>query len=331
MKTKVLTPTPGKLPPQNFVYPSSRYWEGLADIAALTAVLEDIREAWFMSCTHSYAQCSPTARAARLKDDQEGKTCDDSKTARGQAEPTVDQSTGASVVGRKHSPMNLTESVPAASQGQGTEGKVDASIDTASTASRLQTAAVDGSGLDAPGRAQADGSGAANAEVNTNPGEKSSLSEDGPAVNTLSTRTSPVRVLGFSVGAMDSSRVSVALIAEWPGVGSLHDLLTRKVIVAQGVSQEDLLRWSRQIAESLENVSRRGLGGRFSRAAPTVSSKNTYLFPRPRDEFQEEGADMLDVRVSRVLPRRSKQSGCRRAPQDYASTCCEPCLQHGSG
>lgn len=268
---------------------------------SLTAVLESIREAWFISSTHPHTECSSNGRTSRLEDDKDGKACDDSTTARIQAEPTVDETSRVSVVGETQSPTP-TERVVATSQEQAAEG-TETYVNTVDTTSGPQTAAIDGPDLGTPGCAHPDGAGAANALSTMNPPRKRPLPEDDPAGSILSKRTSPVRVLGFSVEMADSSRVNVALIAEWPGIGSLHDLLSGKALVAQGVSQEDLLRWSRQIAEGLVHVSRRGLGGGVNRATPTLSTKNVFLFPRPLDEFQK-GVNMLDVRVSRVLLKR---------------------------
>lgn len=124
---------------------------------------------------------------------------------------------------------------------------------------------------------------------------------------TPSDRSCPVRVLGFAVELDSSSRQArVALIAEWPGIGSLQDLLSGNVQVAGGASQEDLLRWTRQIAEGLVHANWGGSDGADKESAPRVSTTTAYLFQRPMDEFQQ-GASMLDVRVRyrRHSPRQS--------------------------
>lgn len=116
--------------------------------------------------------------------------------------------------------------------------------------------------------------------------------------------SSPLRMLGFAAKLDPSSRkASVALVSEWPGIGSLHDMLSGKVQIEHRASQEDLLRWTRQVAESLFHANRSGSSDRCGDGMSLrMSTRNVYLFRRPRDELQE-GADVLDVRVR--YPRQS--------------------------
>lgn len=206
------------------------------------------------------------------------------------------------------------------------------------TPARAQTAYIHG-----PGReGQGDDAQPGNAKARSTPTEAttaktSSVPADTPILgSTPSSRSSPVQVLGFAVGIADSSKVNVALVSEWPGIGSLHDLLSGKLQIARGACQEDLLRWTRQVAEGLVHVSRRHLGGGVCKAALNVCTRNAFLFLRPRDEFQED-TDTLDVRVRSVVrqkwPRRRflYTRGSVDALQGERPTrCAEAHPEHGS-
>lgn len=113
-----------------------------------------------------------------------------------------------------------------------------------------------------------------------------------------------LKVLGFAVDLDNSSKTArAALVAEWPGIGSLHDVLQGKAVGVGGVLQEDLLRWTRQAAEALVQISRysrSSLSGGHSSVAPTLRfcARNIYLFARPKDNLLSEGgAEILDARV----------------------------------
>lgn len=96
-------------------------------------------------------------------------------------------------------------------------------------------------------------------------------------------------VLGFGIqlDMLDPSNktVSLALIAEWPGIGSLHDLLSGRISGAKrAASQEELVRWTRQAAEALVQICRakrsRNPGDTLQRMvnSPRLCARNTFLF-----------------------------------------------------
>lgn len=274
-----------------------RYWEGLADIAALTAALDIIRGAWLASTGQTNAEFRSTHGVTGRKRDR------DNGYVGGNAVGVSSHEDGNPldpVVDKKDAPTASVEGVPTASQGQVTHGEEQSSSNTARIAAVIQeTVPPDGSGL----------SGAANSQsgdtktigpstpASITPKISSSLPEDIPVPGSApSKRSSPVWVLGYAV-ELDSlsQKASVALVAEWPGIGSLHNLLEGKIQVAHGTFQEDLLRWTRQIAEGLMQMSI-GCGGCDGGATLRISTRNAYLFPRPSNEFQ--GGDVvLDVRV----------------------------------
>lgn len=219
-----------------------------------------------------------------------------------------DNNSPASVVGRGKS-----EGVPAANQEKAIQPAEGSSSNTAvDTPAAPQPASTSGAGRDDPRNdAQSDSTKARSSPTDATAAVTSSVPDDTLNLgSTPSTRSSPLQVLGFAVGMVDSSKVSVALVSEWPGIGSLHDLLSGKIQLARGASQEDLVRWTRQVAEGLVHVSRRDPGGGVSEGALHVCSRNAFLFLRPRDEFQE-GPDTVDVRVRRVNDTISRDGDAR--------------------
>lgn len=217
-----------------------------------------------------------------------------------------DQTSLASVVDKKYS-----EDVPAGSQEQAIRTEGCSSFNTAvATPTKPQTVPVNGPGRDDPrggaqsgNDVQSDNTKARSTATDATATGMSSMPEDTLILaSTPSTRSSPVQVLGFAVGIVSSSKVKVALISEWPGIGSLHNLLSGKIQLARCASQEDLVRWTRQVAEGLVHISRRDPGDGASKATLHMCTRNVFLFLRPRDDFQE-GPDTVDVRVRRVAQR----------------------------
>lgn len=115
--------------------------------------------------------------------------------------------------------------------------------------------------------------------------------------NYLTKRKSLLRVYGCAA-ELDcfSRKANLALIAEWPGIGSLHDFLEGKTSSGQCSSQEDLVRWTRQAAEGLVQAQNRLVKG-GDKPGLGLSTRNTYLFKRPKDEFQDNGREVFDVKV----------------------------------
>lgn len=118
-------------------------------------------------------------------------------------------------------------------------------------------------------------------------------------------RTPLLQVLGFSAQLdRPSGTACVALVSEWPGVGSLHDFLRRKAGSVSASSQENLIRWTRQVAEGLVQTCGSfcdyggGGVGRRGRAALRVSARNVFLVRRPKYDFQDERTVVLDAKVS---------------------------------
>lgn len=208
------------------------------------------------------------------------------------AKSTGNQTSPASVVDRENS-----KGVPSREPAIWTEGG-SSSNSAVRTLPATQTAPMNGPGRDDLGDgAQSGNIKARNVPTNAMAARTSSVPEDTLILgSTPSARSSPVQVLGFAVEVVDSSKANVALVAEWPGIGSLHDLLSGKINLARGACQEDLVRWTRQLAEGLVHVSHGDLGGSGSEASLNVCTRNAFLFLRPRDEFQE-GPDTVDVRV----------------------------------
>lgn len=115
-----------------------------------------------------------------------------------------------------------------------------------------------------------------------------------------SRRHSLLRVLGFAAEFNPSSRqASVALIGEWPGVGSLHDLLEGETGMPRRASQEDMLRWTRQAAEGLVHccADSSGCNGTGGGLLMRISTRNVFLFPRPKDDLTYTAAEVLDAKV----------------------------------
>lgn len=102
-----------------------------------------------------------------------------------------------------------------------------------------------------------------------------------------------LRMFGFATECDPSSRLAcVAVIGEWPGIGSLCDLLEGKTGICR-VSQEDLLKWTRQVAQCLLSV-RRACGAVIDQLQ--ISTRNVYLFPTTDDNIFTD-ANMLHARV----------------------------------
>lgn len=282
-----------------FVSLMYRFWEGLPNRSSLATVLENILQAWIV-CMPPNSPVSPNQGAARhmhaSHNGHHGGTAVDTNEAdRKSLKPVegqgpIEGQASASSNGVKDSTISANF-VPAG-QGRGTQedGHPHAKPRKLTTSSpdHVATRNVPPEGLKTVDAAPTD---AISSIVN-------SLQEDMPDPGiTQSKRSSPVRVLGFAV-ELDSSlrKARAALIAEWPGVGSLQDLISGKIQDTGGGSQEDLLRWTRQIAEGLTHTSSGGSNTAGKGSAPRVSTRTAYLFQRPVDEFQQ-GAGMLDVRV----------------------------------
>lgn len=278
-------------------------------MAALTAALDIIRGAWLASIGQSNIEVRSNHGVTRRKRDRDN-GCDSGNAVgvsghegRNPLEPTEDQTRVAPAVDKKCALTAPVEGVPAASQGQGTHGEEESSSNTAGIAAVIpEMRRPEGLGASGAGNSQSDdtktrGTNRASTSGSLTPKVLSSLPEDIPVPSSApNKRSSPVRVLGYAIelGPL-SEKASVALVAEWPGIGSLYNLLEGKIQVAHGTLQEDLLRWTRQIAEGLMHMSR-GRGGCDGRSTLRISTRNVYLFPRPSNEFQD-GDDVLDVRV----------------------------------
>lgn len=88
-----------------------------------------------------------------------------------------------------------------------------------------------------------------------------------------------LRVLGVAATCDPSSKLAcVALVCEWIGIGSLSDLLEGKTGILRA-SQEDLLRWTRQVAQGLV-LANEADGDTSSDQLQMISTRNIYLFPR---------------------------------------------------
>lgn len=285
-----------------------RYWEGLADIAALTAALDNIRGAWLTSFGESnLAVCSN--HGVRGRNHDEGDRCDGGSAVgagshedRNPLELTEGRTRLASVFDGKNNPTAPVEGVSAAAQEKGGYGEVKTSSDTVQSAAVVpQTVSTGNPDLSDAGNSQSENTKAGATTPTTSACITSKilnyLPEDTPVPGSApSKRNSLVRVLGYAVELDSSSeKASVALVAEWPGIGSLYSLLAGKFQVAHGIYQEDLLRWTRQIAEGLTHMNR-GRVGCGGGAALRISTRNAYLFPRPSNDFLDSN-NVLDVRV----------------------------------
>lgn len=271
---------------------------------ALSAALKNVRQAWVTSSRQSNSKFNPIFGATSGYDGNpvDASSQVDQRPKEADVESAEYQTSPASVVDRESS-----EGVPAASQEQAIQTEGGSSNTATGTPAGPQTVLTNGPGRGEP-RDDAQ-SGNAKARSTLTAASKTSVPEDTPVpVSPPSEGSSPVQVLGFAVGIMGSSKVNVALVSEWPGIGSLHDLLSGKIQLAVGASQEDLVRWTRQAAEGLVHISRRDLGGSVCKPALNLCTRNSFLFLRPRDDFQE-GADTLDVRVRRVLRQYSSSQG----------------------
>ncbi|CAM9469092.1 unnamed protein product, partial [Ectocarpus sp. 12 AP-2014] len=277
-----------------------RYWEGLADATVLTLVLKNIRNMW-CSSTHSMCKVSSNQGATKYQDgkddDRDRATTENTREARHKSPEPPDCQVPASVDQQRflETPVNV---VPGDCRNQEVQGQ-------GLSPTVPQTVEADGAYRGAIGGTQSDSAEIGGSATRDGPAGLTSealvsLPEDTLAQGcTQDNRSSPLRMLGFAT-KLDSSlrEASVALVSEWPGIGSLHDLLSGNVQLEPRASQEDLLRWTRQVAESLLHASRSGCSdGCGDGMSLRISTRNVYLFRRPQDELQE-GADMFDVRVA---------------------------------
>ena len=113
-----------------------------------------------------------------------------------------------------------------------------------------------------------------------------------------------LNVHGFAIQLNPQTMTtSVALVAEWPGIGSLHDFLSGRISGMPTAFQRDIFRWTRQAAEALVNICRKSTSRRTSDEdlgvvhVPRLSARNAFLFPRQKEGVRAEGNDVLDVRV----------------------------------
>lgn len=131
---------------------------------------------------------------------------------------------------------------------------------------------------------------------------------------TAKKRASLLPVLGFGVELdRTSGKVRAALVSEWPGIVSLHDVLEGKAGGIGGASQEDLVRWTRQVAEGLVQACSRSDVGGGGATALRVSSRNVFLFRRPKDILLGDGAELLDAKVSEQRHERARHIALQQA------------------
>lgn len=272
----------------------TRYWTGLATIQAIKAALKEVREAW-TSCQPSH----PHAQA--YHNEPQNQKCKDGD--RGPVVSAREEHHASETAGIKlpRDGQELPESpvVGALSpEFPASKGKTSSFITATPTTS--ESALVVSKGESAGGEAQSEGAGSS---ATSRTDRTTLLGDNSEGGRATTGRNSLLRVLGFSVEVEhQSGDACVTLISEWPGMGSIHDLLIGKATGVQGSTQRDLLRWTRQAAEDLViacSCSGGGIGGRVvgTRSPFRISSRNAYLFRRPMDSFQSDGAEVLDIRV----------------------------------
>lgn len=281
-----------------------RFWSGITDQLALSAALSEIREAWSI-CRHDDQDGIPPHREASKEIAADVEYV--GKTRKPQAYPRFDSGDSNSfsfqTPQRNHSPRLSADS--------GSASDLERPIDK-------QHASV---GEIASKDVPPDNSGHS-ARSDANHGDEQTVHRGDCSIRGSNGGGDPIfnekhyqrscllGVLGFGIqlDKLDPSNktVSVALIAEWPGIGSIHDLLSGRISGAKrAVSQEELVRWTRQAAGALVQICRtkrsRNPGDTLQRTvnSPRLCARNAFLFPGVKEGFQgAEDADMFNVRVS---------------------------------
>lgn len=268
-----------------------RYWVGLKDKAALTMALEEVREAWSMCCrlepvallngkktSPKHGLGSHGGGEIQHKLELSDRPSQPVTENRNHPDPSVNEATArCDHESNGEAPFPGTHNFTRVPQRTSKEDN-DARRDTDDTRSDNNY-------------------GNDTLQVLSFPPEPTLGSR-----NTRRKRNSLLQVHGFSV-ELDrlSGSAHVALVSEWPGVGSLHDLLGRKAGGVSASSQENLIRWTRQVAEGLVqtcgNSSCGGGGGGGAGTPLRVSAQNVYLIRRSKDDFQDDRMVILDAKV----------------------------------
>lgn len=277
-----------------------RYWKGLNDKPSLTAALEEVRAAWLvcqqpepgrLNSTHSTENIvHEPAAAFRSKQDND---------AGHSSTPFCSGNVGHEInsPGADGEPIDIRQEAPQCPE-------KSAQLCPRNDAPIVTMEACEGhpkSGKDSGSQSEKTGTALRDdtTRVSSLPPE---IDDSRATAPSKKRRGSPMlEVLGFAADWDLSLRQGcVALIGEWPGIGSLQDLLEGKIGMRRA-SQEDLIRWTRQVAEGLVRVCGSDGIARVAGAGATwllrVSTRNVYLFPRPKSEFSLGSAEFLDARV----------------------------------
>lgn len=271
-----------------------RYWVGLKDKAALAMALEEIREAWSVCCQLepvsplNRKQASPT----RGLGDHGGDEIQRKLELPDRSSQPITENQNHLVPPGNESPARCDHE----SNGEPPSPDINNSTGVLARISKDENNVA----LRNTDDARPDHNEINMLQVLSCPPEATPVSR-----NARRKRSPLLQTLGFSVELDRSSGTArVALVSEWPGVGSLHDLLRRKAGGVSASSQENLLRWTRQVAEGLVQTcgnSSSGGGGVGGGAALRVSAQNVYLFRRPKDDFQDDRTVVLDAKVRGVF------------------------------
>lgn len=296
--------------PLSFLH--ARYWTRISSEKSLAAALEEIRGSWIVG-----QGCGPCPRLGSEQatnqhpqgSDREQVTTVSAEKAPHESTPSASRTFGSQSVLKNLPPTDNGEAkvVQGREIQQQRERKVEDSVSTLPAADPLSAVICDRT----VGNLHANGFG--EQEVQTRKGSSALEMDTVVEVSSLPPRNGGtikrpkerggsmlLEVLGFAAEWDSSSRQGcVAVIGEWPGIGSLQDLLEGKTNV-QRASQEDLIRWTRQAAQGLIRVCDRDRDGvaNSRELSLRISTRNIYLCPRPKDELASPASgEVLDARV----------------------------------
>lgn len=268
-----------------------RYWKGLNDKRSLTAALEEVRAAWLACQQPEVARVSSAYPPEHSIHESAATVSSEPIHGSGQSSiPSRGGNVGHEIDPRATDGEDIGQDTPQRLEKPGDLcPRTDAPIVTAEAhIGHPESGKYSGSQSEKVGTTGGD----VRTRISSLPpeidGSRATISDE-------KRRGSPIllEVLGFAAEWDSSLRQGcVALIGEWPGIGSLQDLLEGRTAIRRA-SQEDLIRWTRQVAEGLMRVCGSAGAGSLLR----LSTRNVYLLPRTKTEFSLGSAEVLDARV----------------------------------
>lgn len=288
-----------------------RYWKGLSNVQSLTAALGIVAAAWQMCQPPEPERVSNTHR----KEDGTHKPVVGASSEAGHGpERFPAPLPGGISEQKKPSPAVTCEVTGQEQKASHHRGSTDGSssredvpivLDASTVATKAHGGQTENS-KDAGGAKEKAGIIDGDHKVQTSSSPSDCQSSTAVTLTKKKRRANPLLlgVIGFAAEWDSSSRQAcVALIGDWPGIGSLQDLLEGKTAMRR-TSQEDLITWTRQVAKGLVKICSSSGGGTSRTTASArgklllrISARNVYLFPKPKSEFSQEPKGVLDARV----------------------------------